>query len=191
MKGEREKRTPLNPNITMEEIINERGYYDINHNWNAIITFPDKPGKIFRDRVEVLILDRYNSIYMVNYGNGIYRIPGGGVERFRGYKYQVEQESKEEAGISLGKIFNTGVSYFRVFNIKYSSCPIHWDGTYTRVYVAYFKEWFFGKVDESVRDSEMRFRGRFIPYEYAINILNETHLEALDKYNELTKKKNG
>lgn len=189
MKGEREKRTPLITGITREQIIRDKGYYDINRNWNAIITFPDKPGKIFRDRVEVLILNNRNQIYMVNYGNGVYRIPGGGVEKDHGYKYQVEKESEEEAGISLGKIFTTNVSYFRFFDVKYESCPIHWDGTYSRVYVAYFKDWYFGKVDESVRDTDMRYKGRFIPYEKAINILNETHLAALREYNNIKNKK--
>lgn len=187
MKEEREKRTPLDPNITLEEIINNQGYYDINHNWNAIITFSDKPNKIFRYRVEVIILNKRNDIYMVAYNDGTYRLPGGGVEKDRSYKYQVEKESEEETGIRLGKIFNTETSYFRYFNNKYKECPIHWDGTYTKIYVAYFKDWYYGKIKDSLRDNEMRYKGRFLPYEYAINILNDHHIKALDKYNQMVK----
>lgn len=184
-KEEREKRTLLNPNTTPDEIINNHGYYDINHNWNSIITFPDKPGKIFRFRVEVIILNRNNEIYMVTYKNNTYRLPGGGVEKDRSYKYQVEKEAEEESGIRLGTIFNTEVSYFKYFNNKYGECDIHWDGTYTKVFVAYFKDWYFGKIKDSVRDNEMRYKGRFMPYEYAINILNPYHVKALQNYNNI------
>lgn len=182
IKREREKRTPLDEDISKRKIIKDNGYYDINHNWNAIITFADKPGLMFRDRVEVIILNKNSDIYMVNYGNGKYRIPGGGIEKDRGYKYQVARESEEEAGIILGKIFTTGVSYFRYFNSKYESCPVHWDGTYTRVYVAYFKNWYYGSVRESVKDTEMKSKGRFISKEYAKKILSPTHLQALHNF---------
>lgn len=187
MTEEREKRTPLDSNITLREIIKNKGYYDINYNWNSIITFPNKPNKIFRYRVEVIILNKKNEIYMVTYNDNTYRLPGGGVEKDRSLKYQVEKESEEEAGITLGTIFDTGISYFRYFSNKYKECDIHWDGTYTKVYVAYFKDWYYGRVKDSVRDNEMRYKGRFIPYEYAINILNEHHIKALNNYNQMVK----
>ena len=63
--SEIEKRTPLDPNITLEEIIRNEGYYDVNKNWNSIKTFDRYPGKIFRARVEVLIFNDKNEIYMV------------------------------------------------------------------------------------------------------------------------------
>lgn len=182
MRGEREKRTPMNRNITINKALKNGGYYDINGNWNALISFTDKPGLIFRDRVEVLILNKNNAIYMVNYKNGTYRLPGGGVENGRGYKYQVAQESKEEAGILLGRIYNVDISYFRYFSNDYGTCPIHWNGTYSRVYVAHFKDWYYGKVKSSVMDTEMMQKGRFVPYKQAISILSESHRMALSNY---------
>ena len=77
--SEIEKRTPLDPNITLEEIIKNEGYYDVNKNWNSIKTFDRYPGKIFRARVEVLIFNDKNEIYMVTYKGGKYRVPGVGI----------------------------------------------------------------------------------------------------------------
>lgn len=189
MRGEREKRTPLLYGLTIKDAIKDGGYYDINNNWNALITFPDKPNLVFRDRVEVLILNKHNDIYMVNYKNGTYRLPGGGVEKGRGYKYQVEQESKEEAGIILGRIYNVNVSYFRYFSNEYSTCLIHWNGTYSRVYVAHFKDWYYGKVKSSLIDTEMMQKGRFVPYKQAIKILSEDHRIAISNYFKTVNKK--
>lgn len=182
MKEEREKRTPLNPDITLEEIINDKGYYDINNNWNSILTFSSKPGKIYRGRVEVIILNEKNEIYMVTHKDGSYRIPGGSIEKDRSYKYQVEKESEEEARIKLGKIFNTGISYFRYFDRKYANCPIHWDGTYSKVFVAYFKEYYNGNIPDSVRDDEMRIYGKFVPYKKAMKVFNMYHKNALHEF---------
>lgn len=178
--SEIDKRTPLDPNITLEEIIKNEGYYDINRNWNSIKTFDRYPGKIFRARVEVLIFNEKNEIYMVTYKGGNYRIPGGGIEKDRSLKYQVEKESEEEARIMLGKIQYTGISYFKVFkDEKFKNCKVHWDGIYNKVYVADFKDWYCGSIKESVRDYDMYNSGRFVPFERAVNILNRFHKKAL------------
>lgn len=176
---EREKRIPRNKHITLGRIIKDEGYYDINNNWNSILTFNEYPGKIFRGRVEVLILNKNSDIFMVHYQDSNYRIPGGGIERFRSHKFQVEREAKEEALIELGKIIPTGVSYFRFFNKKYEGLPIHWDGTYNEVYIAYFKNWYYGNIPRKLRDDAMYRYGKFVPFEKAVNILNEHHKKAL------------
>lgn len=173
------KRTPRNKNITMDKIIKEQGYYDVLGNWNSILTFEEYPDKLFRGRVEVIILSPYNDIYMVKYTD-TYRLPGGSLEINRSPKYQVEKESEEEAGIKLGRIYNTGVSYFKFFNNKYNDCKVHWDGTYTKVYVANFKSWYYGHVKACLRDKGMYEYGRFVPFEKAVNILIPEHLQALE-----------
>ncbi len=178
--SEIEKRTPLDPNITLEGIIKNEGYYDVNRNWNSIRTFDRYPGKIFRVRVEVLIFNEKNEVYMVTYKDGKYRIPGGGIEKDRSLKYQVEKESEEEARIMLGKIEYTGVSYFKIFkDEKFKNCKVHWDGVFNKVYIANFKDWYCGSIRESVKDYDMYNYGKFISFERAVNILNHFHKKAL------------
>ena len=177
--SEIQKRYPMDKTITMKEIIKNHGYYDINGYWNSILSFDQYPGMIFRGRVEVLIFNDKNEVYLSLYKNG-YRIPGGSLERGRSHKYQVEAETKEEARIVLGKIIYTGYSYFKFFKNKYTNCPIHWDGTHNEVYIAYFKKWYRGKINNKLKDSFIDKYGRFIPFEYAINILSEDHQKALN-----------
>lgn len=176
--SEQQKRTPKDSSLTQEDIVKNKGYYDINGNWNSILTFDQYPDKLFRGRVEVFIFNRKNEVYM-NIGNGNYRIPGGSIERNRSHKYQVFIEAKEEARILLGKITYTKYSYFKFFKKKYTNCKMHWDGTYNEVYVADFKSWYYGYIDKSVRDTYMTKYGRFVPFEYAINYLNIHHQKAL------------
>lgn len=163
----------------MDKIIKDKGYYDVLGNWNSILTFEEYPDKLFRGRVEVIILNSKNDIYMVQYPD-TYRLPGGSLERDRSQKYQVEKESEEEAGIRLGRIYSTGVSYFKFFKNKYNDCNIHWDGTYTTVYVANFKSWYYGHVRSCLRDNGMYNYGKFVPFEKAVNILIPEHLQALE-----------
>ena len=99
---------------------------------------------------------------------------------FNQEQQQVEAETKEEARIVLGKIIYTGYSYFKFFKNKYTNCPIHWDGTHNEVYIAYFKKWYRGKINNKLKDSFIDKYGRFIPFEYAINILSEDHQKALN-----------
>ena len=179
--SETRKRTPRDTHITRKEIVKNKGYYDIDGNWNSILTFDKYPGLLFRGRVEVFILDEDNNVFLYKH-NGHYRIPGGSLERNRSHKYQVYKEAKEEARIILGDIINTNVSYFRFFDKIYKDKPIHCDGTYSEVYIAYFKKWFYGSVKKSVRDYYMSTYGRFYPFEYIYDILTIDHKHAFDSY---------
>lgn len=177
--SEAEKRTPKDKSITTQQIIESGGFYDIDNNWNSIITFDDHPGMLFRARVEVFIFDKFDDVFITPIHNG-YRIPGGSIEKDRSYKYQVETEAREEARINLGTITYTGYSYFKYFKNKYTNCPIHWDGTYNMVYTADFKSWYHGPIKKSVRDYHMCNCGRFLPFAHVVKMLNYHHLRALN-----------
>lgn len=177
--SETRKRIPKDRNLPLTKIIKDRGYYDIDNNWNSILTFPQYPGLLFRGRVEVFIFDRKNNVYMVLNGRK-YRIPGGSLECNRSHKYQVEQEAKEEARIELGTITYTGYSYFNFFKRKYLNYPMHWDGSYNEVYIADFRQWYYGPIKQSVRDTCMDKYGRFIPFNYASQFLSDNHKKALN-----------
>ena len=176
--SEARKRIPKNKNITLHTIIHDKGYYDIDNNWNSILTFPQYPGMLFRGRVEVFIFDNRNNVF-VELIHGHYRIPGGSLERNRSHKYQVSQEAREEARIELGPIDYTGYSYFKFFNKKYYNYPIHWDGSFNEVYIATFKNWYYGPIKNSVRDRGLDKYGRFVPFNYIKNKLYYHHKNAL------------
>ena len=176
--SERDKRIAKDPTLTLEQAVKNKGYYDINHNWNPLITSSKYPGLIFRPRVEVLIFDEKNRVYILPYTNNTYRLPGGGIARDRGKKYQVSMEAKEEAKIILGEILDTGITYFKFFNKTYDSYKFHWDGTMTTVFVAGFKNWYTGSVAKSVRDDDMFKYGRFIPLSTAMGMFNKQHKAA-------------
>ena len=180
-KNDIDKRTPKNKDITLSQIIKNRGYYDINHNWNSIIKVNGYDNKIFRYRVEVLIINSKNEIFL-DYHNNKYRIPGGSIERNHSLKYQVATEAREEAYIILGDIIDTGYSYVKLYKNKYTNCKVHWDGTFNKVYVGKFRSYYHGKVRKSVQDTGISKYGRFVPLEQAMNILNNHHIQALLMY---------
>lgn len=184
--SETRKRIPKNRHITIHQIIKDGGYYDIDHNWNSIMTFPQYPGMLFRGRVEVFIFSR-GCVYVELLGNH-YRIPGGSLERNRSHKYQVEQEAKEEARIELGTITYTGYSYFKFFKNTYPNSPIHWVGSYNEVYIADFKQWYYGKVKRSVVDTGLSKYGRFIPYLKILPRLSDHHKIALNNVRDIVDK---
>ena len=177
--SETRKRIPKDRNITLTQIVHNRGYYDIDNNWNSILYFQQYPGMLFRGRVEVFIFDKNNNVYMMISKNK-YRIPGGSWEKNRSHKYQVQQEAKEEARIKLGKIEYTKYSYFKFFKRKYNTMPIHWDGTYNEVYIAEFNNWYYGPIKKCVRDDIMNRYGKFVPFKYAIDLLTLDHQKALN-----------
>ena len=172
------KRTPKNPKITREQIIQNGGYYDINNTWNSILTFPRYPGKLFRGRVEVFIFDDKGNVFItINKTN--YRIPGGSIEKNKSKKYQVSTEAKEEARIILGKIYYTGYTYFKFFHKTYDYCPVHWDGVFNWVYAAKFGSWYHGNIARQLQDNNISGKGKFVPLSSVMDILTEDHKKAL------------
>ena len=176
--SEREKRIARDPTITLPRAIQEHGYYDINGNWNPLIQLRKYPNQIFRHRVEVLIFDDKNNIFVLPYAQNNYRLPGGGVAKGKSKKYQVAAEAREEARIILGNIIPTNVTYVKTFSNIYDNFNLHWDGTFTVVYAAEFKHWYSGNINKSVRDDEMCKRGKFIPYHVAMKMFSVYHKKA-------------
>ena len=176
------KRTPLNSKITLEQAIHDKGYYDTYHNWNSILTLNEYPGKLFRGRVEVLVLDANNDVFLSLLSDDHYRIPGGSFDRGKSHTYQAITEVREEARIIVKHIIYTGVTYTKFFKKKYTNCNMHWDGSFNKVYVARFKKWYWGRVNKSVRDMNMYKYGQFIPLDFAKEFLIPEHKEAIDRY---------
>ena len=109
MGNNRQAKEPLD----MNKVIQDKGYYDKNGEWNSIIRSKKYPGKLFRGRVEVFIF-RGNYVYMEKYGDGTYRLPGGSFDIRRSNHDQVYNEAKEESRIIVHNIQYTGVSYHKL-----------------------------------------------------------------------------
>lgn len=176
---EHQKRIPRSKQVNIEKFIRYGGYYDVNNNWNSIVTVEGYPDKIFRGRVEVFLF-KDNKIYM-DINEQRYRIPGGSFDIRRSHTDQVYNEIKEEAKIISKNIYYTGLSYVTIFSryTKPSSKRMSWNGTYNEVYLAEYDHLYRGRVNETVYDYNMHHQGKFYILDDVLHILKPEHLTAL------------
>ena len=93
-----------------EEAIRNRGFYGNNGVWNSIITFPNDD-KLYRERVETIVVRNGKEVFLKKKPNGEYFLPGGSTEKDLPDINQAINECKEEARINVGRIESTGISY--------------------------------------------------------------------------------
>lgn len=167
--------------LSIGQVIENKGYFDIHGEWNSIIRSRKYPDKLFRGRVEVFIF-KGNMIYIETYPSGSYRIPGGSFDVRRSNHDQVYNEAKEEARIIIKNIHYTGHSYHKFRDKPYISKDnktIAWDGTYNKIYTADFAGYYNGPVKSFVQDASMYAYGRFLPLENVWCLLSDDHKVAL------------
>lgn len=174
-------RIPIDSSMTVKKAITQGGYYNTDGDWNNVMTLEEYPGKIFRGRVEVLIFNE-NKVFMYINENMNYRLPGGGFEKGVLNKDQVFNEAKEEAKIIIKDIKFTGVTYTDFFNNdkKFNENEIPYDGKFTEVYVARYKEDYEGYIKKSLSDMQMTNKGKFYDINGIKDILREPHKQALE-----------
>ena len=168
---------PMDKNLTIDQIIQDGGFYDIDGLWNSIISIE---GKLYRGRVETLILDG-TTLFMAPDKHRAYRVPGGSLDKGVENARQAENECKEEARIIVKNTTYSGVHYIREYENKLKPEPgkVIWDGTYTEVYVAEFDTYYHGYIDKKDLDPGMAKDGRFRELSEVKDILTEPHKEAL------------
>ena len=173
-------RTPMDSSMTIKKAIEQGGYYNTDGDWNNVITLEEYPGKLFRGRVEVLIL-KENKLFMYMRENGNYRIPGGGFDKGVLNKDQAFIETKEEAKLIIENIKYTGVTYTHVYDEVWESndneIPYH--GNYNEVYVATYKEDYHGYIRKGLSDMELTNKGKFYDLSEIEHLLREPHKQAL------------
>ena len=173
-------RTPIDPSMTIQKAISQGGYYNTDGDWNNVITLDEYPGKLFRGRVEVLVL-KENKLFMYMKDNGKYRIPGGGFDKGVLNKDQAFIETKEEAKLIIENIKYTGVTYAHVYDDVWlnddKEIPYH--GNYNEVYIATYKEDYHGYIRKGLSDMELTNKGKFYELSEVQDILREQHKEAL------------
>ena len=182
---EYQKRIPIAP-TTMETIIKNHGYYDINSNWNSIVQVVGYEGLLFRGRVEVIVI-KDHSMYMTLQTRGKdtpYRIPGGSLEKSVSNIDQARKEVLEEAKMYIKNLRYTGENYVRVHSRQRTKNPskkVSWDGHYTEIFVAEYDRDYKGHIKESVYDHDMYSTGKFYDINEIHTILMPEHRKVLQR----------
>ena len=170
---------PIDPSMTIQKAITQGGYYNTDGDWNNVMTLDEHPGKIFRGRVEVLVL-KDGKLFMYMKDNGRYRIPGGGFDKGVLNKDQAFIETKEEAKLIVDNIRFTGVAYTHIFEDPWvEEGTIPYDGNYNEVYIATYKEDYHGYIRKGLSDMELTNKGKFYNLDEVENFLKEPHKQAL------------
>lgn len=173
--------TPIDNSMTRAKAISQGGYYNTDGDWNCVLTLDEYPDKIFRGRVETLVL-KDGKLFMYKKPNGTYRVPGGGFDRGVLNKDQAFIETKEEAKLIISNIRETGVKYIKFFKDKYHTTDrdINYDGSITEVYVADYKGDYEGRIRKGLSDKELTNEGEFYDLDEVKDILTDPHRQALE-----------
>lgn len=172
----------------------EGGFYGADTGiWNSIIMFKNDK-KVYRHRVEVLIIDSSDRVYLhiTDKEKNTYRIPGGSTERYKSPEEQGISECREEARINIKNIINSNQVYREDSKppkwLEKEKQPMVYTGKYTEVYVAEFDSIDSRFVDINDRDPEMTTKGKFYPINEVWPILRKEHQDAI-RYFYITNKR--
>lgn len=160
--------------------IRDKGFYGKNGKWNSIITFPgDK--RIYRERVETIIVKDKKFVFLKRKPDGSYFLPGGSTEKNLPHIDQAINECREEAHINVTNIQSTGISYKEVHEVPNwakRECDVEWNGSYTEIYVAEYESTYKGKIDKVDEDPFIR-SGKFYSTKECFKFFKKEHREAL------------
>lgn len=153
-------------------------YYD--EVWNSLI---QKEGKNYRERVELLLLDKEGNVFIGRKSSGCYTIPGGSTEPDVDLLQQVINECTEEALI-VPKNVQYVSTYTRMYGDDYplgkwmASLPVHYDGMIIHLFIGEYDKQFEGFVEQKNRSAELA-KGQFVSPEAIADELVSAHKAAL------------
>ena len=166
-----------------KEAIKNKGFYGTNGVWNSIITFSGDE-RLYRERVETIIVRKNKEIFVKKKPNGEYFLPGGSTEKNLSHKKQAINECKEEAHINVKNIEFTGITYKKIHEPpKWAKDEkmIQWQGTYTEVYTAEYDSSYKGNVAKEDEDPFIR-SGRWYSIKECFKFFSKEHKDALKQY---------
>lgn len=155
--------------------------------YHPIYWVGDEP---YRPRVETLVIRNGKDVFLRMYDtceeNSLYRyrLPGGSLDNDSTKEQQAENETNEEALLSISEIHNTGLSYYHYYKdgklLKGGDICIKYKGTISDIFIAKYK----GKVDKSTiekhdLDNDMATNGKFYPIIKVCQLLRPEHIEAI------------
>lgn len=167
-----------------KEAIKNGGYYSQNGTWNSIITFPND-NKLYRERVETIVVRDGKEVFVKKKINGDYFLPGGSTSKDKTDLSQAIAECQEEAKINVTDIRFSGITY-RVSNVipewvKNNNLEIGWNGSYNKIYTATYKSRYTGFIDKVDKDSFI-LSGKWYPISDCIKFFRKEHRDALNEY---------
>lgn len=140
-----------------------------------------KNNKVYRERVEALVLNDNNQIFLSMKGNDYYRIPGGGTEPNKTTEEQLHAECHEEA-----KILISDEKYMFTYDELYEKELKLGDNIYhgdvTLVYIAKYSGSYIGYISPIDLDYNMYSKGKFYDIKKVWSILKPEHQKALKMY---------
>ena len=163
-----------------EEAIKNKGFYSKKGLWNSIITFPGDD-RLYRHRVETIIVRNGKEVFVKKKPNGEYRLPGGSVEKDLPNINQALNECREEAHIDVSNIESTGITYKIIRKSPqwaYDECELQWDGYYNEVYIGEFNGKYKGHIDDEDQDPFIR-SGRWYSTKECFRFFRKEHKDAL------------
>lgn len=166
------------PKIITDPKTGKCGYYK-DGVWNGLYM---SKGKIYRDRVECLIIDN-NQVFLEFKSDGSYRLPGGSTELEVSDEEQVKNECKEEARIVIDT--PRYVSEYIETNIKPSYLKeFDYSGYRTKVYVSNFVSVYKDKIPEELQEKSMVKNGKFYDIDKVFFKLKPAHRDAIKEFRE-------
>lgn len=163
-----------------DKAIRDGGFYGKNGVWNSIITFSGD-NRLYRERVETIIVKDRKEVFVKKKINGDYYLPGGSTEKDLPHIEQAINECHEEAHMKVKNIESTGLTYkvqHETPNWAKRECECEWQGTYTEIYVAEYDGKFTGHIDDVDQDPFIQ-SGRWYTTKECFTFFRKEHREAL------------
>lgn len=159
--------------------------------YNPIQWYGDKP---YRPRVETLVIKDGKYVYadiddnIDSYPSDLrykhYSVPGGSLDADSTKAEQAEAETNEEALVKVSLIYNSGISYYQLYEPGFiargGDTPLEYYGSISDIFVGvYDGEYDKSKVDPKDLDPKMAEHGKFHDIKSIAKYLRKEHIDAL------------
>ena len=173
----------------LKDAIENKGFYDNHNNWNSII-YDENTNKIYRGRVETLVIKYNKFVYLKFLPKSLqtetfkYLIPGGSYEKNVSHIQQAINECHEEAYFNITNIKYSGIVYTEnryppkkaIINNK-----VNWTGLYNEIYVADYDGKYTDDVCKFDEDSLVA-TGKFYNLYKIYPYLKPEHQKAIELF---------
>lgn len=163
--------------VNIKEAVRNGGFYDKHGVWNAIKILPSDT-RIYRNRVETIIVKNNKEVFVKKKPNGEYFLPGGSKERDIPDIEQAANECREEARINVRNIESTGITLKNVNKPSKDDEKFIWTGALSDIYVAEYDSLFKGAIEKVDKDPFI-LSGKFYPVKQCLKFFKDEHREAL------------
>ena len=163
----------------IDKVVKDGGFVGKNNTWHSVISLN---GKLYRDRVETIILNG-NQVFVKKKPNGDYYLPGGSTEDGVSKIDQAIAECHEEAHMNVKNVEATGITYKKEYDKKFSTMsktgiPFEYYGAQTEIFIADYDSSFKGKI-KSVDEDPFILSGKWYSTKECFSFFEKEHRQAL------------